>query len=126
MRETEELDRKLKAVAEALWEEGCPVAGPQGRAMLVRTAIRRWRSFSRRSLLPAPSPEERVEDLARGLRDHLERDPALAGPLLEDYRYLARKMAQVLLESAANPAGEGLPQAAPDGAGARDEPAGAG
>jgi hypothetical protein len=40
-----------------------------------------WRDF-----------EARVEDLAKGLRDAFEADRQLVGPLMEDYRVLARTL----------------------------------
>ncbi len=43
--------------------------------------------------------EHRLEDLAKGLRDHFEPDPKMVGPLMEDYRYLASCIASVLLRT---------------------------
>jgi hypothetical protein len=43
-----------------------------------------------------PSDDDRIEDLAKGLRDSLEADRSLVGPLVEDYRHLARVLALVL------------------------------
>jgi hypothetical protein len=40
-----------------------------------------WRDF-----------EARVEDLAKGLRDAFEAGRQLVGPLMEDYRFLARTL----------------------------------
>jgi hypothetical protein len=83
------LEADLTEAVKAAWEEGCPVAGgdPEKKA---RIALRRWRSFERRR------GTDRVEDLAKGLRDHFEADPREAGPLMEDYRYLASCLASVL------------------------------
>jgi hypothetical protein len=39
---------------------------------------------------------DRIKDLAKGLRDRFERNPQLVGPLMEDYRYLASRIAEVL------------------------------
>jgi hypothetical protein len=39
-----------------------------------------------------------VEDLAKGLRDRFEVNPAAAGPLMEDYRHLAARLAAVLAD----------------------------
>jgi hypothetical protein len=58
--------------------------------------LRRWRSFGNRAGKRRPSDEARIEDLAKGLRDCLEPDRSLVGPLMEDYRYLARVLAPVL------------------------------
>jgi hypothetical protein len=86
----------LLAAVHRAWEEGCPVAGPQARELLASTALRRWRSFGRRSRERRLSDDARIEDLAKGLRDSLEPDRSLVGPLMEDYRYLARVLAPVL------------------------------
>jgi len=86
---------RLIAVVDRLWEDGCPVAGGSGRRT-AELALRRWRSFGRRAKRRRPTFEGQVEDLAKGLRDSLERDPGLVGPLMEDYRHLARELAEVL------------------------------
>ena len=73
------------------------------RQKIAAVAIRRWRSFARRSTHPhQASRAERAEDLAMGLRDRLEVEPALAGPLMEDYRHLAGWLAAVLADPPAN------------------------
>lgn len=87
--------------AEAL--SGCPVAGHDNETWqeIANVATRRWRSFPRRSARPdRATRDERVEDLAKGLRDRFEADPALTGPLLEDYRHLAAQLAAILTPSA--------------------------
>jgi hypothetical protein len=83
-------------VAEA-WEEGCPVAGQHQDAFeeTADIAIRRWDSFERRHRRRLGYPG-RVEDLAKGLRDRFERDPKLTGRVMEDYRYLASRIAEAL------------------------------
>jgi hypothetical protein len=58
-------------------------------------AIRRWDSFERRHRKRLGHPG-RVEDLAKGLRDRFERNPKLTGSLMEDYRHLASRIADVL------------------------------
>ncbi len=91
----------LLAVAKAEYQSGSPVAGHDdaNRRETVEVAIRRWRSFSRRSRHPQGATRaDRVEDLARGLRDRFEITPALTGPLMEDYRDLAAKLAAVLAD----------------------------
>jgi hypothetical protein len=93
------VDPAIKAVLSAIdqaWEAGCPVAGPAAREQLASTALRRWHSFHRRARERSPSDNARIEDLAKGLRDALEADRSLVGPLMEDYRYLARMLAPVL------------------------------
>ena len=39
-----------------------------------------------------PDREQRIEDLAKGLRDRFEKNPKLTGPLMADYRHLATKI----------------------------------
>jgi len=95
------LAARLLDVIEAEHLSGSPVAGrtPEDRQETARTAMRRWRSFSRRSPHPdRATDDERVEDLAKGLRDHREREPALTGPLMTDYRHLAVKLAALLAD----------------------------
>lgn len=91
----------LLAIAEAEHLSGSPVAGRDdaNRREMVEVAIRRWRSFSRRCRHPERAAHaERVEDLAKGLRDRFEFTPTLTGPLMEDYRHLAGKLAAVLAD----------------------------
>ena len=92
------LVQHLALVLERLWDDGCPVAGHDAgsRQDMARVALRRWRSFDRRSKRKSSTREERIEDLAKGLRDAVERDPRLVGPLMEDYRHVARTLAGVL------------------------------
>lgn len=95
------LGERLLAVVEAEHLCGSPVAGHDAanRQETVKIALRRWRSFSRRSRYPERATHvERVEDLAKGLRDHFEIEPALTGPLMTDYRCLAAKLAVVLAD----------------------------
>ncbi len=81
------------ATVQAAWEDGCPVASdPAGTAT---TALRRIAS-ARRRLRGAPDREQRIEDLAKGLRDHFEANPKVTGPLMADYRYLATKIVDAL------------------------------
>ncbi|MFC7359370.1 hypothetical protein [Nocardioides astragali] len=60
---------------------------------IVTVGWRRWNSFERRNGKRSSGIEVRVEDLAKGLRDKFERQPSLTGPLIEDYRHLARTLA---------------------------------
>lgn len=84
----------LVVASDQLWADGCPVA-QEGRRT-AEVALRRWRSFGRRSKRRRPTFDNRVEDLAKGLRDSLEPDRTLVGPLMEDYRHLAQVFAEVL------------------------------
>ena len=92
------LIQDLALALEHLWDDGCPAAGQDAgsRQDTARVALRRWRSFDRRSKRKPATREERSEDLAKGLRDASERDRRLVGPLMEDYRHLARTLAAVL------------------------------
>ncbi|MEQ4210160.1 hypothetical protein [Actinopolymorpha sp. B9G3] len=75
-----------------LWRDGSPVIGPETVEKTLAIGWRRWRSFERRNSKGAGDFEARLEDLAKGLRDALEADPRLTGPLIEDYRFLARTL----------------------------------
>jgi len=82
---------------------GSPVAGQQisDRERIVETALRRWNTFPRRNRKPGGDPfERRIADLAKGLREQVEQQPSLTGPLMNDYRWLARKLAEILTEAA--------------------------
>lgn len=73
---------RLQAVVEAEQLSGCPVAGRDDatRQEMASLAMRRWRSFARRSVHPGQAAHaEQVEDLAKGLRDRFETNPALTG-----------------------------------------------
>ena len=90
---------ELLAVVAAAWEAGSPIAGrhPADQERVADVARRRWRSYERRHRRRnAFDRESRIDDLAKGLRDQLEHEPQLAGPLIEDYRWLARELADVL------------------------------
>lgn len=85
-------DRVVAAI-QAAWDDGCPVASdPEGTATV---AMHRISSAGRR-LRGAPDREQRIEDLAKGLRDRFEKDPKLTGPLMADYRYLATKIVEAV------------------------------
>jgi hypothetical protein len=94
------LQRLLEVVA-AEHQSGSPIAGHDDsvRQETARIALRRWRSFARRTQHPERiTHADRIEDLAKGLRDHFERKPALTGPLMADYRHLADRLADVLAD----------------------------
>ena len=80
---------------DAAWARGSPVA--QGAAEMARIAIRRWNSSARRKV-DQDDVERRIEDLAKGLVQRFETPPELVGPLIEDYRYVARQIAARLLD----------------------------
>jgi hypothetical protein len=86
----------IAAVA-AAWDAGCPMAGqtPKEFEEAADVAIRRWGSVTRRHRKPL-THEQRVEDLAKGLRDRLDPNPELVGREMAEYRYLARCIAAVL------------------------------
>jgi len=91
-------DRVISAVTDA-WKDGCPVASdPETTAT---AALRRVSTLNRRYRgNGVPSREDRIEDLAKGLRDRFEEDRKLVGPLMQDYRYLASKILDVLYPEA--------------------------
>ncbi len=83
----------LAALAE-LWEQGCPVAAPDGRDRLVDVGLRRWHSFHRRHPRNGdPSREARIRDLVRGLVEAVEPEPRLVGRLVKDYECVAEAIA---------------------------------
>jgi hypothetical protein len=60
-------------------------------------AVRRWISFNRRNKTKRPSVEDRVLDLAKGLRAHFE--PEISYTPLSEWLHLARILAKVLEEA---------------------------
>ncbi len=62
----------------------------------IQVGQRRWRSFDRRNTRRHPTDEDRVEDLARGLWQAFETGGLSPGSELQDYRCVARALAQVL------------------------------
>ena len=82
---------------EAAWEEGSPLASAACEtaqiAEMARIAIRRWLSPCRRGVA-ADRFDDRIKDLAKGLRERFERDPRLVGSLKVDYEYLAGRIAK--------------------------------
>ena len=94
-----ELHDTLMVALEEARRAGSPVAGQQtsDRERIVETALRRWNTFPRRNKKAGGDPfGRRIEDLAKGLRDQVERQPSLTGPLMNDYRWLARKLDAIL------------------------------
>lgn len=87
------LDAAAGAVRDS-WEVGCPVAAGDPRS-LGKFAVRRWNSRARRLANP-DDLNASINDLAKGLVQHLEPDQQTIGPLFEDYRFLASKVATAL------------------------------
>ena len=58
--------------------------------------VRRWTSFNRRNKSKHPSVEDRVLDLAKGLRAHFE--PDIPYTPLSEWLHLARILAKVIEE----------------------------
>jgi hypothetical protein len=83
-----------------LHKDGSPVVRPETANDVIEAGWRRWQSFKRRNRKTAGSWEERLEDLAKGLRDAFEPDRRLVGPLMEDYRHLASTLGQVFMANA--------------------------
>ena len=81
-----------RAALVALCESGSPVLHPDTIDETLVLATRRWRSYHRRHR--TDDPATRTEDLAKGLRDALEADPSLTGPLMQDYRHVAAALAR--------------------------------
>jgi hypothetical protein len=100
---SEQLHDTLMIAVEDARLAGSPVAGQQvsDREQIVQTALKRWSTFARRNrkVVEGDPLERRIEDLAKGLRDRVERRPSLTGPLMSDYRWLARKLAGILVEA---------------------------
>jgi len=91
----EEIRQRLLLAIAAAWQEGCPIAFPQGSEQLAAIALRRWRSGHRRFRKQPPTRVQRIADLAEGLIQACETDPRLVGPLRIDYIYLAGSLANV-------------------------------
>ena len=85
-------DTTIQRLASIIDDYGGPLGYTNSRAW-AQVALRRWQRFDRRSRVKQPTFDHRVEDLAKGLRDAFESDPRLVGPLMEDYRFLARLLA---------------------------------
>lgn len=83
------------------WDEGCPVAGGEPGA-IAAVAVRRWNSRERR-LTKDAAFELSVEDLAKGLIEQMEPDRDSVGSLIEDYRFLARRLAAAMSGSDPQP-----------------------
>ncbi|MET9273268.1 hypothetical protein [Kribbella sp. NPDC003557] len=87
----------LRAARDALLrveESGSPVVRADDVDEVLAVAVRRWCSYARRNPRRPSDLAAQIEDLAKGLRDFCEPDPALTGPLMEDYRHLATALAR--------------------------------
>jgi hypothetical protein len=105
---SEQLHDRLLAGVEQARMAGSPVAGgkPADQELIVETAVRRWSSFPRRNRkVGGDLLERRIEDLAKGLCSRLEQQPSLVGPLMNDYRWLAQRLAEVF-EQVGAPSGD--------------------
>ncbi len=89
--------QNVVAAIDAAYQEGCPVASydPKKQVIVAKVAIRRWISSSRRGVKP-DIWDDRIMDLAKGLIASFEADRKLVGPLIVDYKYLARKIADAI------------------------------
>jgi hypothetical protein len=83
------------AVRAALESAGGPAGRPETIDRATDVSLRRWESFHRRHRRRA-SRDDRIEDLAKGLRDAFEPDRHLVGPMMTEYRASARAVASVL------------------------------
>jgi hypothetical protein len=104
-----DFDRVVSAIR-AAWDEGCPVASDPERTATV--ALRRIASIRRR-LRGAPGRDQRIEDLAEGLRDRLEENPQLTGPLMEDDRDLAARIVDAQVNHGHDPSSDAPDAVAP-------------
>ena len=101
VRFTEDVDlaRAIQVVLGNLWDSGSPVAGATAadRELVAHTALRRIQSLPSRGKSVA-NIEVAVNDVAKGLVHAFESRDRPIGPLLEDYRSLAR----VILDAVAS------------------------
>ncbi|GAB3279064.1 hypothetical protein GCM10027589_05450 [Actinocorallia lasiicapitis] len=90
----------VRAALQSAW-------GPAGRPEVLDRAtdisLRRWRSFDRRNGRRRPTTSDRIEDLAKGIRDAFEADRRLVGPMMTEYRASAEAAAAVLLQAPGHP-----------------------
>lgn len=93
-----ELRDRLRVAVEQARTAGSPVVGGDtaARERIVEIAVRRWSSFPRRDPKTGSDVRERrIEDLAKGLCHQIDKQPGLVGRLMTDYRWLARRLAEV-------------------------------
>lgn len=90
------LETRLVEKIQCAYEDGCPIAGssPEMWAEMAAIARRRWFSFGRRCSNSGRNRDARIDDLSRGLCEKLTPGGLpMAGPLIEDYRWLAEQLA---------------------------------
>jgi hypothetical protein len=75
----------------------------RGARLVADVAVRRWRSFHRRHRRKSATLEDRVRDLARGLRERLLEHPIYEEP--GHFLRLARRLADVLVADERREAG---------------------
>ena len=88
----------MRVAVEQAKTAGSPVAGGDAATCerIVEVAVRRWSSFPRRDPKTGGDVRERrIEDLAKGLCRQIDKQPSLVGRLMTDYRWLARRLAEV-------------------------------
>ena len=90
------IEQALRDALTKLHVEGCPMAAPATHEATINVGQRRWRSFERRNRRRHPMRVDRVEDLARGLWEAFETGDLARGPEMQDYRCVARALADVL------------------------------
>lgn len=86
-----------------LHQDGSPLVRPENADTVIEVGWRRWQTFERRRPNAGKKWDQRLEDLAKGLRDAFESDRRVVGPLMEDYRHLASTLGQVLVTSMDTP-----------------------
>lgn len=98
---TPQSELESSIAAKLLWarQDGCPVApGTEEQSLeMANIAVRRWRTFNRRSPKQLSDLDARVEDLAQGIADKFERGGwAMVGSLIGDYRWLSKQIVPIL------------------------------
>jgi hypothetical protein len=92
----EQIRKAVRAALESAWG---PAGTPEVLDCATDISLRRWRSFDRRCKTRQPTTEDRIEDLAKGIRDAFEPDRRLVGPMMTEYRASAAAAAAVLLQA---------------------------
>lgn len=90
------MQEALNLALTRLWNEGCPMAHPADRSRMIDIGLRRWQSFERRNKRKCPTLDDRIDDLAKGLRDAFEPDRKMVGPMMKHYHCVATALATVL------------------------------
>lgn len=87
-----ELRTAVRAALAAAWG---PAVSVETLERATEVTLRRWQSFTRRAPRHA-TRDGGIEDVAKALRDAFEPDRRLVGPMMDEYRALARAAAAVL------------------------------